>query len=156
MLTKIQRTHEKPSRRVAGGAGFYGKRDKPKFSEDDDVILGPTSWPRWYYAASKIIDEFLARAYYKGEGSVHRRSPAIQHDPSPDRPVPNGGTQVCPLRARRRGDPVYGDGTQRRSFTWVGDVITAMLALFEHSKACREAFNVGHQEDFNSMTWRSL
>ena len=43
----------------------YGKLDKPRFSEDDDVVLGPTSRARWCYAASKIIDEFLARAYFK-------------------------------------------------------------------------------------------
>ena len=36
----------------------YGKLEKPKFGEEDDVVLGPTSRARWCYAASKIIDEF--------------------------------------------------------------------------------------------------
>ena len=48
---------------LASTSEVYGKLDKPKFSEDDDVILGPTSKARWCYAASKMIDEFLARAY---------------------------------------------------------------------------------------------
>src|SRR5262249_53689741 len=43
----------------------YGKLDRPKFREDDDLVLGPTSKSRWCYAASKIIDEFMAKAYFK-------------------------------------------------------------------------------------------
>jgi hypothetical protein len=53
---------------LASTSEVYGKLDKPKFSEDDDVILGPTSKARWCYAASKMIDEFLARAYFKEKG----------------------------------------------------------------------------------------
>ena len=39
---------------------------------------------------------------------------------------------------------VYGDGRQRRSFTWVGDVVDAMIALIQHPGAIGEVFNVGH------------
>src|SRR5262249_49454718 len=46
----------------------YGKLDRPKFREDDDLVLGPTSKSRWCYAASKIIDEFMAKAYFKEKG----------------------------------------------------------------------------------------
>src|SRR5262249_5738448 len=46
----------------------YGKLDRPKFQEDDDLVLGPTSRSRWCYAASKIIDEFLAKAHFKESG----------------------------------------------------------------------------------------
>lgn len=43
----------------------YGKSARPSFAETDDLILGPTTKSRWSYAASKIIDEFLALAYWK-------------------------------------------------------------------------------------------
>jgi UDP-glucose 4-epimerase len=43
--------------------------------------------------------------------------------------------------------PVYGDGTQRRSFT--GDVVGAMLALIGHPKAYGEDFNIGHTRDLD-------
>jgi len=43
----------------------YGKSNGAKFSEVGDLVLGPTFKGRWSYAASKIIDEFLALAYYK-------------------------------------------------------------------------------------------
>jgi UDP-glucose 4-epimerase len=48
---------------------IYGKLNKPRFNEEDDLVLGPTSRARWCYAASKIIDEFLARAYHKEKGA---------------------------------------------------------------------------------------
>ena len=34
-----------------------------------------------------------------------------------------------------------------RSFTWVGDVIGAMLALIAHPKAYGEVFNIGHTKE---------
>jgi UDP-glucose 4-epimerase len=46
----------------------YGRLDKPQFNEEDDLVLGSTSRSRWCYAASKIIDEFLAKAYFKERG----------------------------------------------------------------------------------------
>ena len=128
----------------------YGKLDKPRFSEEDDLILGPTSRARWCYAASKIIDEFLAKAYFKQKGLptvVVRLFNTI----GPRQTGQYG--MVVPRFVRRAlsGEPipVYGDGTQRRSFTWVGDVIGAMLALIEHPKAFGEVFNIGHTKEIS-------
>jgi len=53
---------------ISSTSEVYGKLDKLKFSEEDDLVLGPTSRARWCYAASKIIDEFLAKAYFKQKG----------------------------------------------------------------------------------------
>jgi UDP-glucose 4-epimerase len=49
------------------------------------------------------------------------------------------------------GEPmtVYGDGTQRRSFTWVGDVVNAMIKLIQHPAAYGEVFNVGHTDEIS-------
>ncbi len=53
------------------------------------------------------------------------------------------------VRQALKGAPltVYGDGTQRRSLTWVGDVVNAMIALVEHQGAIGEVFNLGHTKD---------
>jgi UDP-glucose 4-epimerase len=55
---------------------------------------------------------------------------------------------VLPNFVRRAldGDPivVHGDGTQTRSFTWVGDVVWAMMALMNEPKAIGEVFNIGN------------
>src|SRR5437016_9908480 len=42
----------------------YGKANSGRFAEGGDLVLGPTVKARWSYAASKLIDEFLALAYY--------------------------------------------------------------------------------------------
>src|SRR5215472_523026 len=135
---------------IASTSEVYGKLDKPKFSEDDDVILGPTSRARWCYAASKIIDEFLARAYFKEKGLpvvIVRLFNTI----GPRQTGQYG--MVVPRFVRRAlvGEriPVYGNGTQRRSFTWVGDVTSAMLTLIEHSEAYGEVFNIGHTREIS-------
>jgi UDP-glucose 4-epimerase len=46
----------------------YGKSMAVPFSEDADLVMGPTTKHRWAYACSKAIDEFLALAYHKERG----------------------------------------------------------------------------------------
>ncbi len=41
---------------VASTSEVYGKGSKIPFSEDDDVIYGPTTKRRWNYAISKAVD----------------------------------------------------------------------------------------------------
>jgi UDP-glucose 4-epimerase len=133
---------------LASTSEVYGKLDKPRFSEDDDVILGPTSKSRWCYAASKMIDEFLARAYFKEHGlpAVVAR---LFNTIGPRQTGQYGMVVPRFVRLALAGQPipVYGDGTQRRSFTWVGDVVGAMLALIAHPKAAGEVFNIGHTRE---------
>jgi UDP-glucose 4-epimerase len=126
----------------------YGKLDKPKFNEDDDVVLGPTSRARWCYAASKMIDEFLARAYFR-EKQLPTVVVRLFNTIGP-RQIGRYG-MVAPrfVAQALRGEPitVYGDGTQRRSFTWVGDVVNAMIKLIQHPQAYGEVFNIGHTDE---------
>ncbi|MBI4219531.1 MAG: GDP-mannose 4,6-dehydratase [Chloroflexi bacterium] len=126
----------------------YGKLDRPTFNEEDDLVLGATSRARWCYAASKIIDEFLAKAYFRERGlpaAVVRLFNTIGPRQT-DRygmVVPRFVVQAL------AGQPitVYGDGQQRRSFTWVGDVTNAMIELSEHGAAYGEVFNIGHTKE---------
>jgi UDP-glucose 4-epimerase len=39
---------------------------------------------------------------------------------------------------------VFGDGTQSRSFTYVGDVVSAMVALIDEPRAIGQVFNIGN------------
>ncbi len=128
----------------------YGKLNKPAFHEEDDLILGPTSHSRWCYAASKIIDEFLARAYFKERGlpTVTLR---IFNTIGPRQTGQYGMVVPRFVRQALLGKPitVYGDGTQRRSFTWVGDVVYAMIALIQQPQAYGEVVNVGHTQEIS-------
>jgi UDP-glucose 4-epimerase len=128
----------------------YGKLNKEKFSEEDDLVLGPTSRSRWCYAASKIIDEFLARAYWK-EKKLPTVVVRVFNTIGPRQTGQYGMVVPRFVRQALRGEPitVYGDGTQRRSFTWVGDVVEAMIRLIQEPRAYGEVFNVGHTEDIS-------
>jgi UDP-glucose 4-epimerase len=128
----------------------YGKLEKPKFGEEDDVVLGPTSRARWCYAASKIIDEFLAKAYFK-EKQLPTVVVRLFNTIGPRQTGQYGMVAPRFVKQALSGEPitVYGDGTQRRSFTWVGDVVNAMMKLIKHPGAYGEVFNVGHTDEIS-------
>jgi UDP-glucose 4-epimerase len=50
------------------------------------------------------------------------------------------------VRQALAGQPitVFGDGTQSRSFTYVGDVVRALIALMNEPKAVGQVFNIGN------------
>ncbi len=50
---------------LASTSEVYGKNPKPIWMEEDDLVFGATTKPRWSYGASKAIDEFLALASYR-------------------------------------------------------------------------------------------
>ena len=133
---------------VASTSEVYGKLDVPKFSETDDLVLGPTHKSRWCYAASKIIDEHLALAFARETGlpvTVLRLFNII----GPRQTGQYGMVVPRFVQQAVNGHPitVYGDGRQRRSFTWVGDAVRAMIALVQHPGAVGEVFNLGHTDD---------
>jgi UDP-glucose 4-epimerase len=135
---------------VASTSEVYGKLDAERFAETDDLVLGPTHKSRWSYAASKIIDEHLALAYArerKLQVSVLRLFNTI----GPRQTGLYGMVVPRLVRQALTGDPltVYGDGQQRRSFTWVGDAVHAMIALAQHPRAAGEVFNIGHTKDIS-------
>jgi UDP-glucose 4-epimerase len=128
----------------------YGKLDKQMFDEEGDLVLGPTSRARWSYAASKIIDEFLAQAYFKEE----RLPTVVMRIFNTIGPRQTGRYGMVVPRfvgQALAGEPitVYGDGAQRRSFTWVGDVVNAMIALIQDPRAYGQVFNIGHTQEIS-------
>jgi UDP-glucose 4-epimerase len=130
---------------VASTSEVYGKNAKLPFSEDADLVMGPPSKTRWGYATSKLLDEFLALGYWK-----EYRSPVIVvrffNTVGPRQSARYG--MVLPNFVRRAlaGETitVHGDGSQTRSFTWVGDVVSAITALVQEPKAVGEVFNIGN------------
>lgn len=133
---------------VTSTSEVYGKLENHRFSEEDDLVLGSTSRSRWCYAASKIIDEFLAKAYFKERGLpvvVVRLFNTI----GPRQTGQYGMVVPRFVKQAILGEPitVYGDGTQRRCFSWVGDVVGALIELVGHSRAYGEIFNIGGTEE---------
>src|SRR5260221_14643320 len=135
---------------LASTSEVYGKSAKVPFSEGDDLVLGPTSKHRWAYACSKMIDEFLALAYWK-----ERKLPVIiVRLLNPVGPRQTGQyAMVVPnfVRQALANEPitVFGDGTQSRSFTYVGDVVRAMVALINEPRAIGQVFNIGNGQEIS-------
>lgn len=133
---------------ITSTSEVYGKTHKIPFREDDDMVLGSTSRSRWSYACSKAIEEFLALAYWKEKG-VPVVVVRLFNTVGPRQTDRYGMVIPTFVRQALRGVPitVYGDGTQTRCFSWVGDVVQALVQLIRHPAAIGEIINVGSDEE---------
>jgi UDP-glucose 4-epimerase len=133
---------------LASTSEVYGKSDKVPFAEDDDRVLGPTTRSRWSYACSKAMDEFLAFAYAK-----QLALPVVVmrfFNTVGPRQTGRYGMVVPRFVQQALGDEpltVYGDGQQSRCFTYVGDVIKAVIDLTDEPQAVGRVFNIGSTEE---------
>ena len=130
----------------------YGKSTAVPFSEDADLVTGPTSKHRWAYACSKAIDEFLALAYWK-----EKKLPVIVarlfNTVGPRQTGRYGMVIPNFVQQALTGVPitVYGDGLQRRSFGYVGDVVEALIKLVQEPRAVGEVVNIGNTEEISIL-----
>lgn len=133
---------------ISSTSEVYGKGSKTPFCEDDDVLLGSTSKSRWAYAASKMVDEFLGLAYHSQHGL--EVVPFRLFNTVGPRQTGRYG-MVIPrfIRQALKGEPitVYGDGTQRRCFCDVRDVVPAIIGLARCAEACGQIYNIGSTEE---------
>lgn len=129
---------------VASTSEVYGKSIALPFREDADLVLGPPTKTRWGYATSKLMDEFLALAYAK-EHDVPVVVVRLFNTVGPRQTNRYGMVIPNFVRHALAGEPivVHGDGSQTRSFTWVGDAVWALTALMNERRAYGEVFNVG-------------
>jgi UDP-glucose 4-epimerase len=130
---------------IASTSEVYGKSTDVPFREDADLVMGATAKHRWAYACSKAIDEFLALAYYK-----EKKLPVIIvrlfNTVGPRQTGQYGMVLPTFVRQALAGHPltVFGDGTQSRSFTYVGDVVDALIKLAAEPSAIGQVFNIGN------------
>ena len=133
---------------IASTSEVYGKSNNVPFREDADLVLGPTPKHRWAYACSKAIDEFLALAYWK-----ERKLPVIVvrffNTVGPRQTGRYGMVIPNFVRQALAGEPitVFGDGTQSRAFTHVGDVVDALLKLVAEPRAIGQVINIGTTQE---------
>ena len=142
---------------LASTSEVYGKTNRCPFSEDDDVVYGPTSKARWSYASSKAIDEFLALAYYKTEG-LPVIIARLFNTTGPRQTGRYGMVLPRFVDQALQGKPltVFGTGEQTRCFADVSDVVRALLMLVAHPKARGQVFNVGNPEEVSILALAKL
>ncbi len=130
----------------------YGKSMAIPFSEDADLVIGPTSKHRWAYACSKAIDEFLALAYWK-ESKLPVIVARLFNTVGPRQTGQYGMVIPNFVRQALTGAPitVFGDGQQRRAFGYVGDVVVALLKLVQEPQSVGQVFNIGNTEEISIL-----
>jgi len=133
---------------IASTSEVYGKSADVPFREVADLVLGATVKHRWAYACSKLIDEFLALAYWK-EKKLPIVIVRLFNTVGPRQTGQYGMVLPTFVRQALAGQPitVFGDGTQSRSFTYVADVVDALVKLAEEPRAVGEVFNIGNTEE---------
>jgi UDP-glucose 4-epimerase len=133
---------------IASSSEIYGKSEAVPFREDDDIVLGSTRVPRWSYACSKAIDEYLALAFHQQYGLravVGRFFNTI----GPRQTGQYGMVVPRFVQWALKGEPVsiYGSGRQSRCFCYVGDVVDAVIALMNCEQAAGDVYNIGSAEE---------
>ena len=133
---------------IASTSEVYGKSTKFPFSEEDDLVLGPTTKGRWSYACSKAIDEFLALAYHR-----ERRLPVtivrLFNTVGPRQTGRYGMVLPTFVKQALCGEPltVFGDGQQSRCFTHVADIVNGLVQCIACDATVGQVFNLGNTEE---------
>ncbi len=135
---------------ITSSSEVYGKHLHAPLVETDNIIYGPSSKFRWSYAASKLMDEFMALAYHRTNG-LEVVIARLFNTVGPGQTGAYGMVIPRLVGQALKGQPltVFGDGKQTRTFTYVKDVVDALIGLMESPKATGELYNVGGTEEIS-------
>lgn len=137
---------------IASTSEAYGKQDRVPFNEDDDCVLGASRLQRWSYAASKLIDEFLALAWHRERGLPV----VVGRFFNVAGPRQSGAygmvlPRFCAAAAAGKPLDVHGDGQQTRTFCHVADAVAAVRRLVDTPAAVGEVVNIGGAEEVSIL-----
>ena len=121
-------------------SSVYGAAKRVPFSEEEHLTqtLSP-------YAATKIAGEFLCSTY---SHLYNMRTVALRYF------TVYGARQRPDLAIHRftgkihRGEPIdqFGDGTTRRDYTYIDDIVQGTLAAVKYDAALFDVFNLGESD----------
>ena len=133
---------------ITSTSEVYGKAAKIPFCEEDDLVLGPTSKARWSYACSKMIDEFLALAYYR-EHKLLVTIVRLFNTVGPRQTGRYGMVLPSFVQQALAGGPVtvFGTGEQSRCFSHVEDIIRGLVQCAMTDSTAGQVFNLGSVEE---------
>ncbi len=133
---------------VASTSEVYGLSPHVPFREDGLLVLGATDKGRWSYACSKAVDEFLALAYWR-ERKLPTTIVRLFNTVGPRQTGQYGMVVPTFVKQALEGKPltVFGDGQQARCFSYVGDVVDALVKLMNQADVAGQIFNIGSTEE---------
>ena len=125
---------------LASSSSVYGISKTVPFSEDQH--LAQTISP---YAATKIASEFLCSTYshlYGMRVVALRFFTVYGPRQRPDLAIHHFTRQIA------AGHPIeqFGDGSTRRDYTYIDDIIQGVMAAFEYNGPLFDIFNLGESE----------
>ncbi len=119
-------------------------------SESDHMKISPVGEARWTYQVSKLAAEHLVDSYHKVHGlkSVTIR-PFNIYGPGQ---VGAGAIHAFVKNAiQNKTIEVHGDGSQIRAWTYVEDMVDAILLCMVKQEAIGNAFNIGNSRSAISI-----
>lgn len=137
---------------LASTSEVYGKNTSDALTEESDRVLGSPLKSRWTYAAAKGIDEAFAYAYWKEYG-LEAAIVRLFNTVGPRQTGRYGMVVPNLVGQALRGEPltVFGDGRQTRCFSYVGDVVPALVRIAETPAAYGQAFNLGGTQEVSIL-----
>lgn len=137
---------------VTSTSEIYGKNTSLTLSENDDRILGSPTKTRWSYSEAKAIEEMLAYLFWK-EKNLPTIIVRLFNTVGP-RQIGDYGMVIPRFVSQALlNNPitVYGDGSQKRCFCHVQDVVVALINLMLNDNSVGEAFNVGNDQEISIL-----
>ncbi|MBF4994073.1 GDP-mannose 4,6-dehydratase [Arthrobacter gandavensis] len=137
---------------LASTSEVYGKNTSDALTEESDRVLGSPLKSRWTYAAAKGIDEAFAYAYWKEYG-MEAAIVRLFNTVGPRQTGRYGMVVPNLVGQALRGEPltVFGDGRQTRCFSYVGDIVPALVRIAETPAAYGQAFNLGGTQEVSIL-----
>ena len=134
---------------ITSTSEVYGVSEDKVWTEETKSLIGPPTKLRWSYAASKLIDEFLALSEFNDK----KLNPIIVrlfNIIGPNQLSEFGMVVPKFIEAALKNEPIviHGTGEQTRSFTWVGDVVNYFYLLAKN-ELYGEIFNIGQTEEIS-------
>ena len=134
---------------LASTSEVFGTNFKKSLKEDDKFYLGNIQTFRWSYAAGKIIDEYLAKAYMI-EKNLEVLIVRFFNTVGPKQISSYG--MVIPrfveAALANKNINVYGSGRQTRTFLHVEDVVSALVMLMQKNHY-KDVVHIGGTENIS-------
>lgn len=133
----------------ASTSDVYGKNPVYPFSEESDLVMGPTTVKRWSYALSKIYGEQYIIANHEEFGIDYTIARFFGSYGPNQNLTWWGGPQSVFIEKAIRNEPVeiHENGLQSRTFTYVDDTVDALTLFITDEKSNNQIFNTGSKPD---------
>jgi UDP-glucuronate 4-epimerase len=124
----------------ASSSSVYGVNPRVPWSEDD-YVLQPIS----PYASTKVSGELLGHVYshlYGLRFIALRFFTVYGPRQRPDLAI----TKFARLMLEGKTIPMFGDGTTRRDYTYVDDIVAGVMAVMQYEGSAYEVINLGNNQ----------